>query len=258
MQALQEIYRALFSWRIWWVIARDDVIGRYRRTALGPTWLIVAQAAWIGGIYILRDVWSHDNNSFYVLFLSASLASWGLISGIILDAPIIFVRSKGYIESYPLPLPIYAVRSIAGAFVAFFHMLVVYLVVAIFQMRLPGLPVLGLIPAWGLIALFGFGLGLALGPIGARFRDIGPAIASIINLLFILSPVFWLPTPAQLHSLVVVLNPLYYLIEIARAPLLGYWAPLHVWAIALAIAVATFSVGMAIFRGTRPLILFWL
>jgi lipopolysaccharide transport system permease protein len=258
MYALKEILTALFSVRIWWSIAVDDVIGRYRRTILGPAWLIIAQIAWIAGIYLLHSRVLGSQADDYLAYLAAGLAVWALINGITSDAPVALVRAKGYIESYPLPIAVHLIRSIAGTFVTFAHLLVVYFGVMAFQMQPPTLTMLAVLPGLVIVAVFGLGVELFLAPLGARFRDIGPAVGSAMNLLFILTPIFWHPTPQQAMSPILRLNPFFHLLEIVRGPLMGNWSTPEHWILASASALLALVAGSIVYIRMRATIVYWL
>lgn len=258
MISLKEIVSAIFAWRVWWAIAVEDVVGRYRRTVFGPLWLVLSQAAFMGGIYLLHRTVLGQGQSNFLLYLSASLPAWTLISTLLSDGAGSLVRSKGYIESYPLPIAIYLIRSVASAFVTFAHLIVVYVVVAAFSRYIPGVEVLAVVPALLLVAIFGFGANLILAPIGARFRDIQPAIVSALGLLFVLTPIFWVPTPQQLLNPVLQLNPFYHMLEIIRQPLLGSCGDASHWLISGAVTAATLLVGIIVYARTRPVVVYWL
>ncbi len=55
----------------------------------------------------------------------------------------------------------------------------------------------------------------------ARFRDIPPIVASLLQILFFLTPVIWRKEDLPGKAILVDFNPFYHLIEIVRAPLLG-------------------------------------
>jgi ABC-type polysaccharide/polyol phosphate export permease len=258
MTSLKEIAKALFAWRIWWAIAVEDVVGRYRRTVIGPVWLVLSQAAFIGGIYILHKSLFGQGQSNFLLYLSISLPAWSLLSGLLSEGAGSLVRSKGYIESYPLPLAIYLIRTVAAAFVTFAHLLIVFVVVSIAVRHVPTVHVVALVPALVIVAVYGFGVNLILAPIGARFRDVQPAIGSALGLLFVLTPIFWIPAPEQLGNPLLVLNPFYHLLEVVRQPLLGAWgAPIH-WAVAAGSAFGSLLLGGLVYARTRPNVVYWL
>jgi ABC-type polysaccharide/polyol phosphate export permease len=258
MTRVAELADALGAWRIWGAFAADDVLVRYKRSVLGPLWIVLQQGALILGLYLLhRSVFAAGDDD-YLLFLAASLPVWALISGMLTEGAMSIVRAKGFLESYPLPPGIYAVRTVAAGFVTFAHLLLVYLAVAVAQGANPGAALLAFVPGLVLIAVFGFGCALAFGALGARFRDIALALPSVMTLLFILTPTFWVPNAEQLQSPLVRLNPFFYLLEVVRQPLLGSWGDPAVWLAAGAISFGTLIVGALVFIRLRPTLVYWL
>jgi lipopolysaccharide transport system permease protein len=258
LYAIDEFLRSVLAVRIWWAISLDDVMGRYRRTLLGPAWMILAQIMWIGGIYLLHSKFFGASAQHYMSYLAAGLAIWALISGLTADATGAFLRAKGHIESYPLPMPIHLMRSVTGSFITFFHLILVFAGTMVLERIYPSITMIAALPGLVIVAVFGTGMQLALAPIGARFRDIGPAVGSILNLVFILTPVFWVPTEAQLGNSLIIYNPFYYLLEVVRAPLLGSWGTPNLWLVASCIAVASLAAGLFIYARMRATIIYWL
>jgi lipopolysaccharide transport system permease protein len=259
MHSLKELLRSLRAWNVWWAIALDDVLSRYRRTALGPLWIVLAQAAFVVGLYVLhRTLYAaQEQQGQYLLYLSASMPVWSLLASLILEGSTSLLRAKGFIESYPLPLPIYMIRSIIASVMLFAHMLLVYVVVLLF-VRPPLEPTLLLaIPGLLIVMVFGLGVTLLLGPLAARYRDIGPASAAAMNLMFVMSPVFWVPTPQQKQELLLQLNPFYHLLEVVRTPLTGGPIEAYHWVAAGGIALVTLVAGFVVFARTRSTISYW-
>jgi len=63
------------------------------------------------------------------------------------------------------------------------------------------------------------GLGLVLGAMATRFRDLKPIIESGLTLAFLSSPIIWSPEMINQASTVMRLNPLTHLFAIWREPL---------------------------------------
>jgi ABC-type polysaccharide/polyol phosphate export permease len=157
-----------------------------------------------------------------------------------------------------LPVAVHLIRSVAGAFVTFFHLFVVFVGVFLLQRHMPTWSMLAALPGLVIIALYGLGVELFLAPLGARFRDIGPAVGSAMNLLFILTPIFWVPTEQQAQSPILRFNPFYHMLEVVRAPLMGHWgAPEH-WLMASLAALAALVVGSAVYVRMRATLIYWL
>jgi ABC-type polysaccharide/polyol phosphate export permease len=258
MEPLREIWKSIFAWKIWVSIGVEDVVGKYRRTILGPLWIVLGQCAYIFGIFLIhRSLQGGDNNN-YLTFLSISLPLWTMITGFMNEGCNSFLRSKGYIESYPLPLPIYIIRTVVSNVVTFLHLLPIYVVLAIITHTPANLGAVMAIPGFILSIVFGLGAGLGLASLTARFRDIGAAVAAVMLLLFVVSPVFWEPSEPQKANLVVKLNPFYYLLEVARNPLLGMHVTPGVWAMAVLISLGTLVSGTVVYCVMRPTVVYWL
>src|SRR5262245_39957473 len=80
MKPLSDIGSSLLHVRIWMSLALSDVASKYRRTVLGPVWIVLGQVAVIIGIYLLRHSISPSVIGNFLLYLSASLPIWGLVS----------------------------------------------------------------------------------------------------------------------------------------------------------------------------------
>jgi ABC-type polysaccharide/polyol phosphate export permease len=258
MQEIKEIWTSISQWRIWLTIGFEDVIGRYRRTALGPLWIVISQCAFIFGFYLVRRSLSGEQISNYLVFLSISLPAWSLIASSFTDGSSALVRSKGYIESYPLPLPIYIIRSVFSSLVNFLHVLVVLVAVILITQAPVTLNLLMFLPALLIILTFAFGVCLAFSVLGARFRDVGPAMASFTLFMFVVGPVFWVPTPAQAESLVVRYNPFYYLLEVMREPIMSANITPHIWVTAMLVSLGAVLFGLVTYKFLRPSVVYWL
>jgi ABC-type polysaccharide/polyol phosphate export permease len=254
---LRELWSALVHWRIWWVTALDDTVGRYRRTMLGPLWITLGHAGLIAGLYFLRARFS-GNAPNYLIYVSAGMSCWAMLAAFIADGSNSLVRAKGLIESYPVPVPIHSLRAVAAALINTVHLLVVYLVLLAVMRFSPGLEVLAFIPAVLLALVFGVGAALLFGPLGARFRDLTPAIGMLTSALFILTPVFWVPTAGQSETPLIRFNPFYYLLEVLRGPLVGVMPSAHIWTVASCVALATLVLGVLTYIRMRPQVVYWL
>jgi lipopolysaccharide transport system permease protein len=64
---------------------------------------------------------------------------------------------------------------------------------------------------------------LILALIGARYRDVGPIIENLTTIIYYVTPIIWMPKqiPHE-YEFIYELNPVYNLIELLRAPLMGW------------------------------------
>ena len=97
---------------------------------------------------------------------------------------------------------------------------------------------------------------MLFGTLCARFRDIPPIIQSIMQMMFLLTPILWRPEQIPGRQLVYILNPFYYLIEIIWAPLQGI-AP-SLFTVVSAMTAVGFVVSLLFFSRFRNRIVYWL
>jgi ABC-2 type transport system permease protein len=261
MTSKTEVFSSLLNWNIWGRLALDDLWLRYRRTLLGPVWITIAQGIWIFGIYLAREAFGGTNlvsDAEYLQYLTLGLLIYNVLANALVDGPVVLQRSAGLILSYPYPASLFIMRGIASTLLTFAHAMPVLIIVLVATGFVPSVSILAAVPGLIALMLFVFGAYFLLGTIGARFRDIAPVTNSISALFFILTPVMWLVTPENTDSLVVVLNPLYYLIEGIRGPFLGSdFYMLHTL-IALLIGASAAVLGLLVYFWQEKDIAYWL
>jgi ABC-type polysaccharide/polyol phosphate export permease len=85
-------------------------------------------------------------------------------------------------------------------------------------------------------------------------------ITSVVTVLFYLTPVVWLP--AQVHegirAVLVDFNPLAQLLELLRAPLLGFQPTPHNIVISVASTVLVSALAMGMEKKYRSRVAYWL
>ena len=92
----------------------------------------------------------------------------------------------------------------------------------------------------------------------ARFRDIPRILASLAQILFLVTPIIWTPDLLGPQSYLAQANPFFHLIEIVRAPLLGVVpSALTLW-VTLAVTALNGLVAGCFFLRFRSRIAYWI
>ncbi len=222
--ALNDIQDGMAKWRIWLMLAYQDVRLRYRRSVLGPFWITISMAITVYSMGYLYSHLFHSDIQTYFPFLVAGMLAWALISTQVSDLTEALTLSDGLIKQIKLPYSLYIHRIATRNIIIFFHnVLVIIPILIVFHnvAKINGCTLL-LIPGLIIIYINSISYGLVLGMIGARYRDILQIVKSLIQVAFFLTPVMWNPAilPPQ-DRYIVFLNPFYAFIELIRAPLLG-------------------------------------
>ena len=257
--ALSDLVLGLAQWRVWWVLAFNDIRQRYRRSSLGQFWLTISMAVTIAGIGIIFGLIFNQKLDSYIPFLGIGLITWGLLSGLINDLANSYINAGTYLRSYRTPRSVVIYRIITRHFLVSAHnFLIVPILLILFEIPLTPTTLLA-IPALAAIALNGVWIGLIIGPLSARFRDLPLVITSVLQLAFFVTPIIFRPAQLQERLWVVThLNPFASFLEIVRAPLLGQLAEPHHYVMVTLCTLVGFVIAIPFYARFRRRIVYWL
>lgn len=255
--ALRDLGSTARFWRLCWTLGLLDVKLRYRGSVLGPFWLTASTAVMVGAMSLLYAVLFRTNLANYMPFLSLSLVLWGFIGGVVNEGATCFTQAEGMIRSMRMPFALHAARAIIRNVLVLLHNVVVVVVVFAIYRVWPGGQAFWALPGAALWLLDAVAACLLLGTLGARFRDIPPIIASLMQIFFFVSPVIWKPELITRGHAWLQLNPFYALIEIVRRPLLGEAAPAHLWVLATIDSLVLWAAALLLFMRVRARLAYW-
>lgn len=259
MAALRDLGGSLTRLPLAARLAFDDIEGKYRRTILGPLWIVAGQAATIGGFVVLFSGLFGVEWQGYALYLAAGIPVWTLMAAHITDMPNAFIGARGVIESFELPWLTHIWRRSFGYVLAFLHQIVILFVLMAVMQQPPTLNMLLAIPAMLVLFIAFVGFGVFLAVVGARYRDLQPATQVAAGFLFLFTPVMWQADRLREGvSWAFQYNPLYYFITLVREPLLGRAPADHIWIVAGVLAGLAFVVGFLTFLLARRRLYHWL
>jgi lipopolysaccharide transport system permease protein len=159
-----------------------------------------------------------------------------------------------------MPLSLHAARVVVRNILVLGHNIIVIIVVFAVMRTVPGPYSFTIIPAFALWIVDAFAISLLLGILCARYRDIPPIVASVMQIAFFVSPILWSPTILAHRGMAIVLvkwNPIYALLEIMRGPLLNAPFDPSTWEAALGYSVLLVGLATVIFIRARPRIAYW-
>lgn len=242
---------------LWTTMGMQEIRDRYRRSIIGPFWLTISLGVMVAGLGVLYAGIFRQPVGDYLPYVAAGFTIWGLISGLILDGTRCFTGSESMIRQLPGPLSLYVYRVVWTNFMVFVHNIWVFVIAALIFGVNPGWGVVLVFPGLLLLLINGVWVGLLFGLIGARFRDVPQIIASVTQLAFFMTPIIWKPEMLSGREFILDANPLYYLIEVVRGPLLGHVPPLEQWFVVLMITLGGWLLTLMFFTVYRWRIAYW-
>jgi len=258
--ALADIRQTVQLWPLVWTLSVLDIRLRYRGSILGPFWLTLSTSVMIGALGFLYSRLFHTDIQTYLPFLSLSLVLWQFLSTLTSEGCTCFTSSESMIRAMRMPLSLHAARVVVRNILVLAHNVIVIVAVFLIMGTVPGAYSFTIVPAFALWVVDAVAISLFLGVLCARFRDIPPIVASIMQIAFFVSPVIWNPAILAHRGIGTVLvkwNPFYALLEIVRGPLLGAPFEAQNWEIAVGYSAGLVLLAAVGFTRARSRVAYW-
>lgn len=258
IDALKDFGGVFSNWRVWWLLAGQDVQMRYKRSVLGPFWIsftLIVMAVGIG--FLNASIFQQPFEEFLV-YLACGILIWSFLSGCVGEGCTYLADSESILRNLPVKTPILAARLVWRNLIIFLHNLVVVLGLLLLFNGPLSMTAWVVVPSMVLIVLFCFGLSLFLGALCLRFRDLTQIFINFMQLMFLLTPILWPVIHGRVPPIFVDYNPFYHLIELVRAPLLGDLPTQMNWMVSGGLAIGALLLGLGAVAASRRRIYVWL
>jgi lipopolysaccharide transport system permease protein len=215
---------------LWSTLAWYDIVLRYRRSLLGPLWITLSMGLLLLGMGPLYAALFGVPLARFYPHLALGIIFWNFLSSTLNEGCQVFITAAPYLKQGNVPRSVFVWRSLARQLFFLAHHVVLYLPVAFWAGLRLSPQMLLIVPGLLVVIINLHALSTTLGLLSARFRDVPNIVASSLQLLMFLTPVFWFPEKLPERSRFILYNPLAQLLDILRLPLLGgYPAPGTVW-----------------------------
>lgn len=257
--ALKDLASSFDRFYLILLLGWQDIRQRYRRSKLGPFWLTISMSVMITTIGLLfSQIFKAPIKEFLPYFALGTIY-WTLYSITILESCDGFVQAEGIIKELPIPLSVHILRIFTRNIIIFFHnLLILPFLFLVLGKTVNSSLLLGFLGTF-LVLLNMFWISLVLSVICTRFRDLTQIVNSIQQILFYLTPIFWMPSVLPNSKLIFLLNlnPIYHFLNITRAPIMG--EPIHLtsWYVCLGLAFFGFLFALVFYGKFKNRIAYW-
>ena len=255
--AMQDLREGFALRRLAMTLGWLDIKLRYRGSVLGPFWLTLSTAIMVLAMGVLYSQLFHMELQNYMPYLALSLVLWNAMGGIVTDACVCFTSADSTIRSVRMPFTIYAARALVRNGLVLGHNVIVIVGVFAYFGTWPGVGALACLPGIALWVVDALAACLLLGAFCARFRDIPPIVASIMQIAFFLTPIIWRPELIGTKIKFLVLNPFYPMLAVVRDPLLNHPPGGLIWTSAVCWSVLLCAAAWLVFARVRGRLAFW-
>ncbi len=258
--AWADLAKTASLWQLVWALSVFDIRLRYRGSVLGPFWLTLSTAVMVAALGVLYSQLFHIALTEYLPFISLSLVLWTFMSTIVGEGCLCFTSQDSGLRAMRMPLALHAARVVIRNLFVLGHNIIVIVLVFLIMRQMPGRFIFLEIPAFSLWLIDGFAACLILGVLCARFRDVPPIVASLMQVAFFISPVIWSPALMQHRGRIFLetWNPFFDLLDIIRGPLLNTSISGTIWMVACLYSVLLVMAAGIIFVQFRPRVSYWI
>ena len=249
----EKIYLAL-------MLGWQDIKQRYRRSKLGPFWLTISMGVMIGMIGIVFGQVLNSPMKEYLPFLATGIILWTCFSTGVMEGSTSFIDAQGMIRQLDLPLSLYPIRVLWRNIVICGHNIIILPLVFLIVGKEITWNIIWVIPGFLLFSWNMLWISLLLGTFCTRFRDMPQIVNSLIQVFFYVTPIIWMPgaLSARSANLLVEPNPVYHLLQVVRAPILGSSPTVINWIVSVVVALIGSAIALWFFGKYKKRIAYWL
>jgi ABC-type polysaccharide/polyol phosphate export permease len=189
------------------LVALLDLRNRYRRSTLGPFWITLGMAIFVGTISAIYSLIFKESISEVVPHIATGMVVWGFYSSTITECCLAHVNAAGLLGNKRLPIfvPIFGV-VLRNTLIFLHHVVVIIIIMALLD-RLYIANILWIFLYTLLTFAFLTMVGLILGILSTRYRDFPQIVQSILVIFFYISPIVFRESLFRDHEWLLYLNP---------------------------------------------------
>jgi len=242
--AVADINNTLQRVDLAWALSADDIRQRYRRTALGPFWIVLGIGLWVAMTGFVGMSLFHADAKIYFTNVAIGMVLWIFLSNMLNEGTTLIQQNGNLILNTDVPIGLYILRLYFRNVLLFLHYLLIpAIILLVLGVKVtPGL--LWVIPGFILYSISGVCLVTVFTFLCARYRDLQQAIVALMQVVPLITPILWsrdfLPEDKKWIADV---NPLYHYLALIRAPLAGH--PVDSTSIAVVFASTIVLIGLA-------------
>ncbi len=255
---LKDFIRSVGEYQMWGSLATHDIRNRFERSILGPFWLTLSMGVFVGALALIFSQVFGQPIDTYLPYISAGFLFWIFFSTVINEACTCFYMSRSLIQNLPLPLMVHLFRMLLRNLYVLLANSVIFLLVWLIFIRSVNINTLYFIP--GLVLFLGnlVWVSIFFGVFATRYRDVTQIVASVLQVFFFLTPIFWSPEGLASRPAFIDANPIYHMITVVRNPLLNLPTPIESYLVLSVALVLGSVVTYALLRRSIKRIPFWL
>ncbi|MDR3213585.1 MAG: ABC transporter permease [Azoarcus sp.] len=253
-----DTFTGISATHVWLALGWHDIRQRYRRSVLGPFWFTLSTLILVSVLGALYSTFLHQEITHYLPYLGIGMVVWQYLSACINEGCLVFIGSSQLIKQIRMPLTIYVMRMVWRNFIILAHSLPILIILTLCFGYVPGPEIVLLLPGLLLLSANCIWIGIVLGILCTRYRDVQPIIGNLLQVAFFFTPIMWTVDLLKERAWIAEFNPLYHLIEIVRGPIIGKPPEILSWLWATGLLLAGMLLVQYLMKRCRDRVPYWL
>jgi lipopolysaccharide transport system permease protein len=235
-------------------LTRRQVLSRYKQAVLGVLWAVIQPVVTmiVFSIVLGGMAGVPSEGVPYPVFAYLGILPWQLFAAGIGRSTSSIAANANLITKVYFPRVLLPVSGSLASLADFAIAFLVLIALMLGHGMLPSPATLLLVPLLAVTLLIATGIGMGLGAINVRYRDVGHAVPFLLQAWMLLTPVVYpLELVPERWRLVMALNPASGPVQATRDLVLGRAVDLGPLGVSLAVGLALTALGAAVFRRTE-------
>ena len=225
-----------------------DIQQIYRRSLLGMAWIGVSFAMFVGIKILIFGSFVSVESDYFGIWLGVGFWVWLLVLSLVVDGCNVFVNARPWIMGTNLPFSVYAFQIVARSFMRFLFTVPIIIFIMIYYKWMPNWGWLWALPGIVVIMLNGLWVQFFLGTICARFRDVSHLMQSIMQVMFFITPILYVPKMLGPRAALLNWNPFTHFVGVVRDPIMTGEVPILAWQVVGTITIVGWIAAFIVYQ----------
>ncbi|MBI4767545.1 MAG: ABC transporter permease [Deltaproteobacteria bacterium] len=247
----------LKQWRIWSALSWNIIKMQYRRTLIGPLWVTLQHTIFVIALGYMFATIQKENFSLFFVYFATGYTFWLLIASFVTEAGNTFMGINGLPNMTRAALSNHIYLQFTSQMLLFAHRVIPLIVIFFVFNRSLSINLPLFLCGFCLLLVFGFWISTLLGCLSLRFQDLMPAVTSLMQIMFFVTPVMYqksmIPGGEHLSNF----NPFYHILVVVRGNLVQENVTLYNWLALVLINIIGIAVTLWVLRRSRPKLAYW-
>lgn len=240
-------------------LAWSETVQSYRRSLLGPLWITLNLLIFTFSMTLVYGALFSVPTMEYAGFLTCGMIVWFWVLALLNEVGNTFINYGHFVKNTPIDKAILIWATVYKQVIVLGHHLIAYAGLVAFGLIDLTFYTLLAIPAFIILFLMSVPITAVMAIHFPRFRDLSRLITSFMLVLLMVTPIFWHPSMLKgWRRLIIDFNPIYYMVELVRSPLLGKPIEPVVALAALGMTLVFWAIGAFAYRRYGKYVVFWL